>query len=139
MRKNTVVRILFALIGLFLLGMCTLCNYFTLFRYVDASICYSRVSRKIGVSEVNQHAINQFVEGMLHPGMSKDEVMSRLSDIGPPVVTGTTEVAYNSTIREFVRLDICLHPWNDILLELRYSRDLHSKDLLLEEYAVIED
>ncbi len=138
MRKNTVVRILFALIGLFLLGMCTLCNYFTLFRYVDASICYSRAGRKIGVSEADQNTVYQFVKGMLHPGMSKDEVMSRLSDIGPSVVTGTTEL-YDGTIRETVKLDICLHPLNDILLLLRYSKDLHSKDLLLEGYLVIED
>ncbi len=97
------------------------CLFLTVFRWADNAACVSRAARHFGIEASNQ-ALYDYVQNQLTPGMTRDEVLVTLRQIGPVSVDQGTE-ALNGQIADTVRLNICWHPMNSIILFARYSAD----------------
>lgn len=121
MGRNSIGKVAKIIAVVLFVLLCSLIGYFTLFRELDAAICIPRVSRKLEINPDQNH-VYQYVKKQITPGLSKAEVMDRLSKIGITSIKGTT-VLSNGTIREGIEIKICLHPLNNILVLNSYSKD----------------
>lgn len=97
------------------------CGYFTVFREVEARLCVSRVAQKVKVEPDWAH-IYQYINSQFQPGLTEQEVMHRLNEIGPTDKTERTKLA-NGKIREGAILKICIHPMNNIYIATTYGTD----------------
>lgn len=103
--------------------------YLTVFRWVDYLICPHVLALKVGF-EPTQQNINEYLQNKLLPGMHREEVEVMLSKIGKIVVwRGNT--TYENIATDEIRLNMCLHPLNNITIFAHYSLngDLVSFDI----------
>jgi len=107
-------RLLVIGIGMVCLFFIAVIGYFTVYRWIDQTICYSRVASRIDV-DPNYLSIRSYIQFHLTPGMSRHEVISMLETVGP--------VDQRETNANEVWVNICSHPLNNIVLFTKYSMD----------------
>jgi hypothetical protein len=112
--QNLMKRLIVIMIGVVCLVCLVGVGYFTVYRWIDQAICYSRVGKMIDVNP-DYLSIRSYIQSNLTPGMSRQEVISMLETVGP-VIQGTT----NS---DEVWVNICSNPLNNIVLFTNYSQD----------------
>jgi len=115
MKKKTTNLIISIIILFILLLLCLPIGFFTVFRDLDAKICIPRVTTRIGIEADGDH-LRQYIKTQLHPGLNEQEVTNILRNIGPVSQYEKTKL-YDGTTREGYKLNICLHPLNNVLVE----------------------
>lgn len=105
-----------------ILCILSLCAYPTILRSLDATVCFTRIADQLG-TEPTYDAISQRIVDNLSPGIGRNEVIEYLSRIGSVKSTGTRTLALNEGIEEGLKVSACLHPMNNFLILIQYTRD----------------
>lgn len=92
--------------------------YSTVYRFMDYYVCRGLVSMKLGKGFAPD-AIEGYVQGALSPGLSRDEVGSKLDEIGRIKVISLGRV--NDTWLDQINLQICTDPFNRIIILANYT------------------
>lgn len=95
--------------------------YFSIIPSLDASICYPRTANKIG-GHPDFYSIADFIDGLLIPGMSDEEVLEVLNKVAPSKRTYTQDLP-DGYIRYGYRVKICFHPFNQLQIIAKFTKD----------------
>jgi hypothetical protein len=97
--------------------------YFVVLRDIDATICYRSLGHKLGVPG-DYNGIVTYVKQNTKPGMSRDAVHARLSEIGKLDVIDVTPYDPDLLVQaENLYLNICHLPVNNIQIIVRYDKN----------------
>jgi hypothetical protein len=107
-------KIIVGIFSLIVLLCILIGGYFVFYRLIDQKICYQRVAKSIGV-EASYTSIASYIESNLTPGMTPEEVDLILERIGP--------VHHGVRSPNEIRVEMCSHPLNNIILFTQYSGD----------------
>ncbi len=89
--------------------------------WLDASICVPRAAARIGVP-ATVNALKAYIDQNIVVGMSRDAVRISLMELAPIEVENDVG-ALPETSTDYMRVNICLDPRNNIELYIRYSLD----------------
>ena len=92
--------------------------YSTVYRFMDYYVCRGLVSMKLGKG-FSPNAIEGYILDTLSPGLSRDEVGSKLEEIGRVKVISLGRV--NDTWLDQINLQICTDPFNRIIILANYT------------------
>jgi hypothetical protein len=108
---------------IFFLSFCCLIPvfYFTIARDLDKKECIPRTAKNIGVDAETIY-IYQWIYQNEVPGISREESRLILEKIAPITLVDTRSIA-NGTFTDTIRINICSHPMNNIVLSANYSKD----------------
>lgn len=117
--KNQIIVIFLLLFPV----ICCLGSYFflTTVRDWDYQTCIPNAARKIGV-EPEIGAIYQWISDKETPGISREAIMSILETLGPITFVDNRTLS-DDTTEDTLRINICSHPFNNIILYANYSTD----------------
>ncbi len=96
--------------------------YATVYRFSDYYICRSLISMKLGMG-FSPSTIEGYIQDTLSPGLSRDEVGSRLEEIGRIKVVPLGNV--NGVWSDQINIQICTDPFNRIIIFANYSASGH--------------
>ena len=103
-------------------GCCLAPLVFLIARDLDRETCIPRVAHKLGV-EPTSSAIYKYILVNATPGMTRDEVQLVLEKIGPVIVVDSIVLSDYAEVQDVIRLTLCSHPMNDIVVLAFYSMD----------------
>ena len=119
LHKNQIIWVLL----LFFLVVCCLGPYFylTVAREWDYQECIPKAAKNIGV-EPKISAIYKWINDNETPGLSREASRSILENLGTTTFVGSRSIA-NGPSEDTLRVNICSHPMNNIVLFANYSTD----------------
>jgi len=94
--------------------------YVVIYRPLDYYFCRSAISVKLGMS-FSPYTLEGYVENSLLPGMTREDVLSTLEEIGRVKVVPLGSV--NDVWSEQITISICTDYFNRIVIFSNYSDD----------------
>ncbi len=128
-KRNSLKNIIILLGAIIILAPCF---YFTIYRYIDSSICIPKVAKEIGV-EPSQSGIYGYIEDTINDGMSHEEILDALDEVGHAIVTQKWDLS-NGGYRETVVMRICSHVLNNPVLYMTFSYDEYLEDWMFMDF-----
>ena len=117
--KSHIYKILLFL--LFLLLILGLCLFFTFARDWDYRECIPIAAKRIGV-EPKMSAIYIWINNNETKGLSRESTRLILERLGLTTFVDSRSIS-DGTIEDTLRVNICSHPLNNIVLYANYSSD----------------
>jgi hypothetical protein len=124
-KKTWVVFILAILI----LGFC--CFQFYSYFYYDPKYCIPKVAERLN-TDPNWAAIAIFTKSKIEPGMTKDEIIQAIQEIGP-IEVDSYKIPYSDDLfYEDYRVNLCLSHRYDIDIHCKYSEEMILKSFSID-------
>ncbi|MBT7191483.1 MAG: hypothetical protein HN855_14990 [Anaerolineae bacterium] len=112
-----------AFLYLILIIFCCLpISYLHIYRVADNFICSFIVGNRIN-TEPNRDAIEEYILETLEPGMSRENVHAKLDEINIFITFRLNKEKYPDRFDEEIRIKMCVHPVNDIVLFIQYDKN----------------
>jgi hypothetical protein len=106
--------------------------YLTVGRSVEHQQCMHRVAAKHNIAPTRQ-ALYLHLLQLAPAGLPQEEVLNRLGTIGKVTVVNNTLLAGSLKVRQTLRIDVCLHPLNNVILFANYGRDNRLSSLVITD------
>jgi len=119
-----------------LIFTCIGCGFFAIGPSIDRGLCLQRVADRVGI-EPSYEAIYSYIYKSVKPGMTRNEALSKLEQIGSISVPFSNRLPGENVIIDQSYINICWYWFNDIRLFIDYTADDQQK--VTDIVIVIDD